>query len=35
MKTSKLLLLITALISLNAIAQDGPFIRKKKDLTKR
>ena len=34
MKTSKILLLIIALISLNAIAQDGPFIRKKKEQIK-
>jgi Spy/CpxP family protein refolding chaperone len=34
MKTSKIFFLITALISLNAIAQDGPFIRKKKEQIK-
>jgi Spy/CpxP family protein refolding chaperone len=34
MKTSKILLLLIALISLNAIAQDGPFIRKKKEQIK-
>jgi Spy/CpxP family protein refolding chaperone len=34
MKTSKIFFLITTLISLNAIAQDGPFIRKKKEQIK-
>jgi len=34
MKTSKIFFLIAALISLNAIAQDGPFIRKKKEQIK-
>jgi hypothetical protein len=34
MKISKIHLLLIALISLNAIAQDGPFIRKKKEQIK-
>ena len=34
MKTSKILLLLIAFISMNAIAQDGPFIRKKKEQIK-
>lgn len=34
MKTSKIFLLLIAFISLNAIAQDGPFIRKKKEQIK-
>ena len=34
MKISKILPLLIAFISLNAIAQDGPFIRKKKEQIK-
>lgn len=34
MKTLKILLLLIAFISMNAIAQDGPFIRKKKEQIK-
>lgn len=34
MKTSKILLLLIAFISMNAIAQDRPFIRKKKEQIK-
>jgi hypothetical protein len=34
MKISKILPLLLAFISLNAIAQDGPFIRKKKEQIK-
>ena len=34
MKISKMLPLLIAFISLNAIAQDGPFIRKKKEQIK-